>query len=246
MINDPVRRDPGDSQYESQRSAEQKSTSMHNVTLLESTAEPDHRLTAPRDPRDSGGENIRILRTELLMRRESTERADIIALMSPCAGEGRSRLAAELAIAFAQTGGSTLLVDADFRHPRQHLLFGTDNFEGLAQAIDSGAEPRLHAVRGLPRMSLLTSGGVPGNPLELLSSHGFASMIEGWRNNWAFVVIDTAPAGRFADALAVARVVGRVLTLSRAQHTSYKNMQEMLRRLAGTRAQILGAVINHF
>jgi receptor protein-tyrosine kinase len=187
-----------------------------------------------------------MLRTELLLRRESSDRADIIALLSPCAGEGRSLLAAELAIAFARTGGPTLLVDADFRHPQQHSLFGTDNLEGLSQAIESGAEPRLHAVRGLPRMSLLTSGGVPGNSLELLSSNRFASMIEDWRNSLKFVVIDTAPAVHFADALAVASVVGRVLTLSRAQHTSYKNMQDMLRRLAATRAQILGGVISYF
>ena len=50
----------------------------------------------------------------------------------------------------------------------------------------------------------------------------------------------------FSDALAVANFVGRVLTLSRAQHTPYREMQDMLRRLAATRSQILGAVISHF
>jgi receptor protein-tyrosine kinase len=71
-------------------------------------------------------------------------------------------------------------------------------------------------------------------------------MVEDWRDNFEFVVIDTAPVKQFSDALAVASFVGRVLTLSRAQHTPYKDMQDMLRRLAATRSQILGAVISHF
>ena len=71
-------------------------------------------------------------------------------------------------------------------------------------------------------------------------------MIDEWRDTFKFVVIDTAPAKNFSDGLAVASLAGRVLALSRAQHTPYKEMQDMLRRLTATRSQILGAVINHF
>jgi len=208
--------------------------------------QPDDRLIMAHDPCDPRCEKIRALRTELLLRREPAERADIVALLSPCAGEGRSLLAAELAIAFAQTGQPTLLVDADLRRPQQHVLFGTHNRQGLSQAIESGEKPHLHSVHGLARMSLLTAGVVPNDPLELLSSRRFAAMIEDWRNDFAYVVIDTAPVGHFADGLAVASLVGRVLTLTRARHTPYKDMHDMLRRLAATRSQILGAVISHF
>jgi receptor protein-tyrosine kinase len=217
-----------------------------DITPIDRPVEPDDRLIMAHDPRDPRCEKIRALRTELLLRRESSDRADIVALLSPCAGEGRSLLAAELAIAFAQTGRPTLLVDADLRRPRQHSLFGTDNRQGLSQAIASATEPYLHSVHGLPQMSLLTAGAIPSNPLELLSSSGFASMVDDWRNNFEFVVIDTAPVMHFSDALAVANLVGRVLALSRAQHTPYKDMQDMLRRLSATRSQILGAVISHF
>lgn len=216
------------------------------ITSIEHMVKPGERLIMAHDPYDPRCEKIRALRTELLLRRELIDRADIVALLSPCAGEGRSLLAAELAIAFAQTGRPTLLVDADLRRPQQHVLFGTDNRQGLSQALEYDATPLLHTVQGLPRMSVLTAGAVPANPLELLSSRGFASMIEDWRNNFEFVVIDTAPITHFSDGLAVARLVGRVLALSRAQHTPYKDMQDMLRRLAATRSQILGAVISHF
>jgi receptor protein-tyrosine kinase len=235
-----------DSKHAAHDGAGLASASRCEITPIEQMAKPGDRLIMAHDPYDPRCEKIRALRTELLLRRELNDRADIVALLSPCAGEGRSLLAADLAIAFAQTGRPTLLVDADLRRPQQHLLFGTDNRQGLSQAIEYEVSPLLHTVQGLPRMSVLTAGAVPANPLELLSSRGFASMIEDWRNNFEFVVIDTAPIKHFSDGLAVARLVGRVLALSRAQHTPYKDMQDMLRRLAATRSQILGAVISHF
>ena len=216
------------------------------ITPMEYMVEPDERLLIAHDPYDPRCEKIRALRTELLLRRESTERGDSVAILSPCAGEGRSLLAAELAISFAQIGRPTLLVDADLRRPQQHLLFGTENHLGLSHAIKYGVVPQLHSVEGLSAMSVLTAGAVPNNPLELLSSSNFAAMVDDWRDNFEFIVIDTAPVKLFSDGLVIASLVGRVLALSRAQHTPYKEMQDMLRRLAATRSQILGAVISHF
>lgn len=219
--------------------------SKQDITPIEYMVDPNERLGMAHDPYDQRCEKIRALRTELLLRREPN-RADVIALLSPDRGEGRSLLAAELAIAFAQMGRPTLLVDADLRHPRQHMLFGTDNGSGLVQAIQSGTRPQYRRVRGLPRMWLLTAGDVPTNPLELLTSNDFASMIDEWRENYEFVVIDTAPVSHFSDGLVVANLAGRVLAMSRAQHTTYKAMQDMLRRLGSTQSQVLGAVISYF
>ena len=198
------------------------------------------------DPSDPRCGRIRALRTELLLRRDSIDRANVVVLLSPCAGEGRSLLAAELAIAFAQTGFPTLLVDADLHRPQQHVLFGIPNRPGLAEAIEDDAEPQLHAVQGLPHLSVMTAGVVSTHPLELLSSRRFATMVGDWRNNFEFVVIDTAPVGLFSDGLAIANLAGQVLTVSRAQHTPFLQMQDMLQRIATTRSRVLGAVISHF
>lgn len=218
-----------------------------DLTPLHEVVEAAREVLMAHDPLHARCETVRALRTELLLRRASApDRSDSVALMSPCAGEGRSLLAADLAIAFAQTGQPTLLVDADLRRPRQHVLFPVANLRGLSQAIEFGTAPQLYGVYDVPTLSVLTSGNALRNPLELLSSHRFAAMVENWRRQYAFIVFDTAPVGEFADGLAVASLVGRVLTLSRAHHTPFQDMQAMLRRLAATRAQILGAVINHF
>jgi len=209
-------------------------------------AMPSARLLIAHDPYDSRCEKIRGLRTELLLRREAHGEADVIALLSPDLGDGRSQLAAELALAFAQLGRPTLLVDADLRHPSQHLLFNAPNQIGLAQAIEHDEHPYLHSVDGFRQLSLLTAGPPPDNPLELLLNSRFAALIAEWRSSFDFVIVDTPPIGSYSDGLAVASLVRRVLALCRAKRTPYRENRDMLRRLTAMRAQVVGAVINHF
>lgn len=233
--------------YVSQADIDSAVASSRKIAVIEKRPlRPSIELVLPHDPFSEHAEKLRALRTELLLRHEGGTRGNLIAVLSPCAGEGRSQLAAELAIAFSQLGQSTLLVDADFRRPRQHTLFGADNQQGLSQAIMTGDTPYVQPVENLPHLWVLTAGMLPPNPAELLSDGRFEALIDHWRRRYEHVVIDTAPVSQYSDALAVATLVSRALVLSRAQHTPYKATREMLRRLSATQSQILGAVINHF
>ncbi|HUR40011.1 MAG TPA: CpsD/CapB family tyrosine-protein kinase [Verrucomicrobiae bacterium] len=214
--------------------------------FVDKPAEPGEQLLLAHSPYHPRSEQIRMLRTELLLRHEPGGGANVVAVMSPCALEGRSQLAAELAIAFSQLGRPTLLVDADLRHPQQHVLFNVDNASGLAQAIERDSVPRFHSVANLPSLFLLPAGPAPPNPLELLSSRSFETLAGEWRQHFEYVVVDTPPVSRYADGLAVATITGRVLSLSRARRTPYRDTREMMRRLGATQSRILGAVINHF
>ena len=127
------------------------------IVPLDPVVEPSLPMIMAHDPSDPRHEAMCALRTELLLRREFADRAEIIVLLSPCRGEGRSLLAAHLAIAVARTGCPTLLVDADFRHPRQHELFGTHRDQGLSEAIAAGERPRLRTVVQID--ASVTSGG---------------------------------------------------------------------------------------
>lgn len=207
---------------------------------------PGAQLILAHDADNPRSEKIRALRTELLLLSEASNHANTIALLSASAGEGRSQLAAELAISFSQLGRRTLLVDADLRQPKQHLLFGSTNENGLGEAISRNQKAWFHPVNGLPQLSLLTAGASPPNPLELLSDGRFSRILQDWRKAFEFVILDTPPIKDYADGLAIATLAGKVIVLSRAQHTSYNETRELLRRLGSTQSQILGAVINHF
>lgn len=192
------------------------------------------------------GEEIRNLRTELLMRQDDGADRLSLAILSAGAGEGRSQLAAELAIAFAHLGQPTLLVDADLRHPQQHVLFSASNERGLGSALSEHGPAVPIAVTGIVPLFLLCAGPPQPNPLELISDPHFDSLVRDWCQRYRYVVIDTPPVGGHADGLAIAHRVGQVLTLSRANHTSYRDTRELLRRLGATHSRIVGAVINRF
>lgn len=209
-------------------------------------AAPSSRLNLVRDPCSTHSEALRALRTELLLRPNSSGLADFVTVLSPGSGEGRSCLAAELAILFAQLGKPTLLVDASLRKPAQHTLFGIDNQRGLSDALSGASNPGVHAVQGLPGLSLLTAGPSSPNPLELLSDGRFEKMANEWQQTYSYIIVDTPPVDQYSDALAVARVTGRVLIVNRAEHTRQERIRSMLRRLSVAQSQILGAVITRF
>lgn len=206
----------------------------------------DAALVSAFQPENPRSEQIGGLRTALMLINDPGKQANVVALLSPCSGEGRSRLAAELAIAFSQLGQRTLLIDADLRRPQQHVLFGAVDQSGLAQALTYGKPPALLSVERLPQLSLITAGMSVPNPLELLSDGRFERMLMDWRHQYEYIVIDTPPVSEFSDALAIARQARRVLICSRAAKTEHRAMKSMLNRLANTRSRILGAVINQF
>ncbi len=221
-------------------------TSRAVVVQRVAKAKPAACLILKNNPDDPRSERIRALRTELLLLDDWTTHGNALALLSPGAGEGRSLLAAELAIAFSQLGRRTLLVDADLRRPRQHELFCAENERGLAQALALREPPQLLDVEGLPNLSLLTSGPLMPNPLELISDSAFQQLVSDWRSDFAYVILDTPPLTRFSDGLAIATLTARAMVVSRANSTPHGAMKDMLRRLANTRSNILGAVINNF
>jgi protein-tyrosine kinase len=207
---------------------------------------PGRDLILAHDLDNDRSERIRALRTELLLLLGTADVANVISVMSPQSGEGRTQLSAELAIAFSQLGRRTLLVDGDLRRPAQHFLFNAPNQYGLAQALAAEERPAVFGVEGLPHLSLVTAGAITPNPLELLSGGRGERLIAQWKYDQEFVIIDTPPVSQYADALTIAMIAGRVLVLSRAQSTRHNEMKNMLRRLASTQSQILGAVINNF
>ncbi len=210
------------------------------------TVVPGSKLIFARDPHHPRNEQIRALRTALLLLNEPGRNANVFALLSPCAGEGRTQLAAELAISLSQLGRRTLLVDADMRRPGQHHLFGAQAYEGLVQALQRSTSTQLLQVEGLPHLSLMTAGQASSNPLEMLSDGRFERLLNDWRRQYQFIVIDTPPVTEYSDALAIATLAGRVLICSRVAITEQTSIKEMLRRLESTQSWVLGAVLNEF
>jgi protein-tyrosine kinase len=210
------------------------------------TVVPGPSLILAHHPDNSYSEQIRALRTELLLLNNNRQGGAVIGILSPCRSEGRTQLCAELAIAFSQLGQRTLLIDADLRHPRIHALFESHNTHGLGQALASGADSEILGVHDLPYLSLLIAGPSVPNPLELLTNGDFEMRLSALQNKYSVIIVDTPPITEYADGLAIASFAAQVVIVGRSGSTPHKNMKEMLRRMGRTQSRIVGAVINTF
>lgn len=193
-------------------------------------------------------EKLRSLRTELLMRLGTREGAAVFAVIGTRPSEGRSQLCAELALAFAQLGGKTLLVDANLRWPALDKLFvGSRSTGGLSEVLlGTTTTLPLRRVVGPQHLALLTAGTPPPNPVDLLSGAQFERLVRDWSRTYEYVLIDTPPAALRSDAIVIANVVRNVLLVARRNKTAYSDVAELQRRLGATDAQIIGAALNEF
>jgi chain length determinant protein tyrosine kinase EpsG len=195
-------------------------------------------------PESSLVEPLRALRSQILFRWARDTTRKVIAVTSAERGDGRSWLAANLATVFAQIGERTLLIDADLRHPRQHLLFNLNNEVGLS-ALVTGRATREIARRIHPQLRLfvLPSGRLPPNPQELLSGPVFDVVLEQFTEQFDVIVIDTPAMAETADAQILAARAGSALMVARRNHTRQKKLVAAMHHLGEAGVNVLGSVI---
>ena len=205
-------------------------------------------LVVAYEPFHPRAEELRALRTQLLIRWSNAGiRQRMLAIVSPGSGEGRSYVAANLAVVFSQLGERTLLIDADLRAPRQHRIFNVPDRIGLS-AVLSGRADR-GAVVPIPEcgtLSLLPAGACPPNPQELLLRLAFATLLEELRAEFDVILFDTPPAKFYADAQSLAFRAGSVMVLARKDHTRFADTTRVIRELNDTGARTVGTVFNAF
>jgi protein-tyrosine kinase len=206
-------------------------------------------LVAAFSPFSPQVEALRGLRSQLMLRWFS---ADIhhktLAIISPGRNEGRSYLAANLAIVFSQLGERTLLIDADMRNPRQHSLFQLENRTGLSgvlagQGSDSGVP---HRIPNFIDLSVLTAGVTPPNPQELLGRSLFHRVIEQFESQYDVILIDTPSGNDYADAQMVSSFVGGTLMVTRRDHTKVKAANLLAANMRQFGVTLIGSVLSEF
>jgi receptor protein-tyrosine kinase len=205
-------------------------------------------LVVAYDPFHPRAEELRALRTQLLMRWSKAGVAHkMLAITSSGRGEGRSYVAANLAVAFSQLGERTLLVDADLREPRQHRIFNIPDRVGLT-AVLSGRADRgaVTPAREFGRLSLLPAGVPPPNPQELLSRPALGAFLREMGSEFDVILFDTPPARFYADALNVAFRAGNAMLLARKNHTRLADTTGLVRELSDTGVRVVGTVLNVF
>ena len=200
-------------------------------------------LNAPFTPQ---AEAFRGLRSQIVMRTAvEGEARKAIAVISPNRQDGKTYIAANLAVVLAQLGGRTLLVDADLRGPRQHAVFGVEGSGGLSRILlGRTGDSVIQQVAGVPNLYLLAAGPPPPNPLELLERPAFAMLMREMASKFDHVILDTAAAEYGSDAAVTAVRCGSALIVARNQRSRLDALQSLTGNLAGSAAKIVGVVTN--
>ena len=181
-------------------------------------------LVAAYQPASQAVEDLRALRSQLMLRWFDTG-ADRkgLAVVSASPGDGRSYVAANLAIVFSQLGERTLLVDADLRRPRQHRLFNLGNHAGLSDMlIGRAGRETVVGIGALRDLSVLQSLG----------------------EDFDVIIIDTPAASACADAHTVAVRAGAALLVARQDSSSVPQMAHLTHGLREFGVTLVGSVLN--
>lgn len=213
------------------------------------TAGDSDELIAAYQPYHRRTEELRALRTQLMVRwlKPPAETQQVLAVVSPGSCEGRSYVAANLAVLFSQLGGRTLLIDGDLRNPRQHLIFNIPDRIGLSAVLSGRADPDVAVpVRGFRNLVLLPAGAIPPNPLELLSRPLLPALLKEYVDDFDVILVDTPPALPYSDAQTIGFHAGSAIVLIRQNHTRIDDTTKVVRTLGDGGTKVIGTVMNGF
>lgn len=218
--------------------------------MLGNKGQISEELVAAHQPYHRRTEELRALRTQLLIRwfRRTAADQHVLAVVSPGDDEGRSYVAANLAVLFSQLGERTLLIDADFRNPSQHKIFNLEDRIGLSSVLAG----RTHqadatmAIAGFQNLMVLPAGALPPNPLELLSRPVLPALLKQYLSDVDVIIIDTPPALRYSDANTVGFNARNAIVLTRKDHTRVSESSQVIRELGNGGTQVIGTVMNAY
>jgi succinoglycan biosynthesis transport protein ExoP len=194
-------------------------------------------------PDTSAAESYRILRTNLPMTGSEGHLSSLL-VTSPAQGDGKSEVAANLAVSFAQAGKQVILIDANLRRPGIADLFGLPDDVGLSSLLekrDQVLEPL--PIESIPGLSVLPAGASTPNSSEILGSQHMYRLIQEFKARADLIVLDSPPL-LSSDALALARQVDGTLLVVNRGTTDRENTIKAIESLRLVGAHLVGVVLN--
>ncbi len=190
-------------------------------------------------------EAYRHLRTSLLFS-SAGKPPQVILVTSSQPSEGKTTTAINIAITLAQSDADVVVVDCDLRRPRLHSHFNLENSRGLTNYLsgDKDTTGLIRTYADLPKLKVITSGPIPPNPAELLSSNEMRNLLEFLSGKFKHVIVDSPPAISFTDATILSTLVDGVVLVAMANKSSIHLMRQFKQRVGNIGARIYGVVLN--
>lgn len=173
------------------------------------------------------------------------EESSIVLITSSWPMEGKTTNCANLAVAFAQTGAKTLLLDCDLRKPRIHKIFKLTSKLGLTNVLRNFCTiDEAIAHTDYENLDILASGHIPPNPGELLGSDEMKNLLCELRKTYKYIIVDTPPVNMVSDAIILSPEVSGTILVVRQGITDHKSVSESLEKINFTGSKMLGFILN--
>ena len=209
-------------------------------------------LVAYLDPKSPVSETFRTLRTNIQFM-NSNRRLKSLLITSTVPGEGKSWIASNLAITFAQAGKRVALIDADMRKGRIHSIFGVESVPGLSNYLSSYIDKDKQEVQDISKYLRTTSienlyvipaGNIPPNPSELLERRQMRMLIEQTKNKVDLLIIDSTPSKLVTDSVILSRLVDSTVIVSAHNQTKKDDLEKVIKEIKRVGGNIAGVVYN--
>ena len=198
------------------------------------------------DPQSQPAEAYRALRTSIQFISVDREMS-IVQFTSAKPGDGKTTSSVNLAVAAARAGQNVVVVDCDLRRPRVHEFFDLDNRQGFTTAmVGASLEEVARPIEGESNLWAVTSGVVPPDPSELLSTVTAKSFLRSLVPRFDLVIVDTPPVLVVADPLVVSASVDAVVLVASANTTQRRQVRQAAAQLEQIKAPFIGTVLNGF
>ena len=190
-------------------------------------------------------ESFKTLRANLIFAL-STQKSKINAVSSALPSEGKSTVAANLALTLTQTDAKVLFIDTDLRKPVQHKVFKLKNKLGLSTLLGG-----LHSFKEVlnsqvvPGLDIVTSGPIPPNPSEMLASENMKVLLEELSKFYDYIILDTAPVTVVSDTLSMVNYIAGVVLVALQGGTPREAYEKAISSIEFADGHVLGAVINN-
>lgn len=205
----------------------------------------DGDLVTVHRPQSQPAESFKAFRTSIFFKSKQQPNLKTIQITSPTPGDGKSTVAANLAVVMAQSGRKVLLIDCDLRRQTQHTRFGIGNHVGVTSVI-SGEAHLEQAIQETPlkNLSILTSGPSCANPAEILTTEDFSTFMSDVRRMFDFVIIDTPPVLPVTDPVIISNYVDALYMPIRIRTGVQVKSQKAIEAMTLVGQDVDGIIIN--
>lgn len=197
-------------------------------------------------PHTPEAEAIRKIRTQLLLKLEPSE-LRCLAIISPNSGEGKSYVATSLALAFAQNGQRTLLINANLREAQHSGVLDSQRSQGLSSVLSQrGNITQAMITTSFAKLRLLDAGPLPPNPAELLLAPSLLDIFESVKDQFDIVILDTPSMNAFPDAQLIAQQVDACIMVARQHRTPLNDIRRTKRMIHAAGGVTMGCIFNEY